>query len=51
MLTTVPSMNTMLDPRMVAARIQRPRALPHGVAFFVPAITPSSQGGLRMFTS
>src|SRR6266850_1043661 len=48
-LTTVPSMKTMLDPRIVAARIQRRRDLVHGVAPLFAEMTPSSQGGRRMF--
>src|SRR5216683_1919436 len=48
-LTTVPSMKTMLDPRIVAARIQRRCALVHGVALLFAEITPSSHGGRRMF--
>src|SRR5439155_22183245 len=47
--TTVPSMNDMLEPRMVAARIQRPCALPHDDADLFADITPSSHGGLRRF--
>src|SRR5467141_331671 len=48
-LTTVPSMNTMLDPRIVAARIHRPSFLLHGASTFFAAITPSSHGGLTRF--
>src|SRR5689334_8353922 len=46
-LTTVPSIKDMLEPRMVAAIIQRPLAgdgSSHGRA----RITASSQGGLRI---
>src|SRR6266581_5332489 len=45
--TTVPSMNAMLEPRMVAARIQGPFVVAwrsHGLA----RIAASSQGGLAM---
>src|SRR5207237_7297585 len=47
--TTVPSMNDMLEPRMVAARIQRPCALPHDDVDLFADITPSSHGGLSRF--
>src|SRR6266436_3217558 len=41
-------MNTMLDPRMVAARIHGPEALVQGAAATPDAITPSSHGCRRM---
>jgi hypothetical protein len=48
--TTVPSMKTMLEPRMVAASVQRRWARPHSVvAGLRDRIAPSSQGDLRTF--
>ena len=45
MLTTVPSMNTMLEPRIVAARTNMPVARGQGVGAAVePAMTPASHG-------
>src|SRR5438128_10548948 len=48
--TTVPSMNARLDPRMVAARIQRPRRAGTAAAHGWDRMTPSSHGGLAMVT-
>src|SRR5262249_26225173 len=45
--TTVPSMNAMLDARMVAARIQRPRVFEHGAAAGPDRIMFSSQASWR----
>src|SRR5438105_877159 len=43
-------MNTMLEPRMVAASVQRRCAFPHFVdADLRELTTPSSQGGLSKF--
>ncbi len=39
------SMKAMLEPRMVAARIQRPARLVHGASAFNDWITASSHGG------
>ena len=44
--TTVPSMKTMLDPRIVAARIHGPSRRSHGAAGGPARMTASSQGGL-----
>jgi hypothetical protein len=44
-LTTVLSINAMLDPRIVAARIQCPARAVHGTAAFTDRTTASSQGG------
>src|SRR6266540_153336 len=41
--TTVPSINAMLEARMVAARIQRPRVFEHGAAARPDRIMFSSQ--------
>jgi hypothetical protein len=41
-------MNTMLDPRIVAARIHGPEALVQGATATPDAITPSSHGWRRM---
>src|SRR6266566_9618442 len=45
-LTTVPSMNAMLDPRMVAASTHGPISLVLGAHSGAAWITPSSHGGL-----
>src|ERR1700687_5864136 len=45
--TTVPSMNAMLEPRMVAARIQEPFVVA-GRSHEPARIAASSQGGLAM---
>jgi hypothetical protein len=37
-------MNTMLEARMVAAKIQRPADFVHGFNDGLPRITPSSHG-------
>src|SRR4051812_42355419 len=47
-LTTVPSMNAMLEPRIVAARIQGPEVLGQGAAALPDRMTPSSHGCLAM---
>jgi hypothetical protein len=44
-LTTVLSMNAMLDPRMVAASIQGRAAAAHGSPAPADRITVSSHGG------
>src|SRR5829696_5758989 len=46
-LTTVPSMNAMAEPMMVAARTQGPEVLAHGAEAPLDLTTPSSHGGLR----
>src|SRR5712691_11857077 len=43
-LTTLPSMKAMLDPRIVAARIQGAASEEHGVRAGEDRITPSSHG-------
>ena len=48
MLTTVPSMKAMLDPRMVAARIHGPDSREHGVAARPDLICASAHGFLRV---
>src|SRR5262249_28626840 len=45
--TTVPSINAMLDARMVAARIQRPRVFEQGAAARPDRIMFSSQASWR----
>src|SRR5260370_17477867 len=45
--TTVPSMNAMLDARMVAARTQRPRDFSHGAVAAPARTTFSSQGSRK----
>src|SRR6266849_120590 len=45
-LTTVPSMNAMLEPRMVVTRIHRPTSRAHGAETGRERMTPSSQGAL-----
>src|SRR5207247_530426 len=45
--TTVPSMNAMLDARMVAARTQRPRDFSHGAVAAPERTTFSSQGSRK----
>ena len=47
MFTTVPSMNAMLEPRMVAAKIHGPFTRV-GCAHRLLRIAASSQGGLAM---
>jgi len=42
-------MKTMLDPRIVAARVQRRWILLQGPVAFFEVITPSSQGHRAMF--
>src|SRR5437764_11998998 len=48
-LTTVPSMNAMLEPRMAASSVHRRAAAVHGDDSASPAVSPSSQGGLPMW--
>jgi hypothetical protein len=43
-LTTVPSIKAMLEPRIVAARIQRPLDLEQGTIGVVERRSGSSQG-------
>jgi hypothetical protein len=44
-LTAVPSINAMLEPKIVAARIHGPEALEHGATAAPERIRTSSQGG------
>src|SRR6266480_5142797 len=48
--TTVLSMKAMLEPRMVAARIQLPAWVSQGASALADRITASSHGGLMMAT-
>jgi hypothetical protein len=43
-LTTVPSINAMLDPRIAAARIHGPEPLAQGTIAALERMTASSQG-------
>jgi hypothetical protein len=42
-------MKAMLDPKIVAARIHGSAARAHGASAGLDLITPSSQGGLKIF--
>src|SRR5216683_2873832 len=44
-LTTVLSIKAMLEPRIVAARIQRPARAAHGTSAFTDRTTASPHGG------
>jgi hypothetical protein len=49
-LTTVPSMNARLDPRMVVTRTHRPEVAWLSGVTIAPRITPSSLGGFPLST-
>jgi hypothetical protein len=48
-LTTVPSMNAMLEPKIVAARIHGPDDLVQGAVVALERMTASSQGDRMKF--